>query len=158
MDLENREDAPTWRDRLIGKRLVTSSRHVALHDGWKSRDKTTWEPRIYFSAPLGEGKEKDMQWNVQKGSPLLMLPAEIRRLILEEVLPPQMLEMVTKVGWKYGDAKWMNTSAVVFCCRQLFVEGRGLAVASHTFAWESLPKKTRLCSAKREKQEYEWDR
>jgi hypothetical protein len=33
----------------------------------------------------------------------------------------------------------MNTSAVIFCSKQLYVEARDLAIAEHTFPVEGLP-------------------
>jgi hypothetical protein len=157
--LKGREDAQTWRDKLIGKRIVTSSRHVADHDSWKSKDASTWEPRVYYSAPLGEGLERTFEYSAQPASPLLRLPAEIRNLIMQAVLPPHVISRKTKGGRRsYGDATWLNTSAIIFCCKQLYVEGRGLALELHTFDWNRFPRNTRLCAAGRKKFEYDWNR
>ncbi|KAF2180310.1 hypothetical protein K469DRAFT_292118 [Zopfia rhizophila CBS 207.26] len=156
-----REDAQTWRDRLIDKRIVTSSLEIA---SWKScdfsYDPVVWEPKIYFCKPLREGFEKNMNYDIQPNSPLLRLPAEIRNHILEYVLPPHKIEEVKVPDGTGldGEATWMNTSAIIFCCKQLYKEGRALAVAKHTFRYEDFPRKTRLCGIRIEEFNYIWDR
>jgi hypothetical protein len=157
MYFKGREDAQTWKDRLIGKRIVCADRHVADHEGWKSTDPQDFEPRVFYSAPLNTTAAGiSRQYNIQTASPLLKLPAEIRNRILELVLPPHMTSQAHTEGPSFGDATWMNTSAIIFCCRQLYVEGRGMAVDLHTFEWEQLPKQTRLCAAGKAKSAYDY--
>lgn len=154
-----REDAQTWRDRLIGKRIVTSDPDIAAYDGWKSDDYlASWEPRAYYCHPNGNGFDKHIKYENQDSSPFLRLPAEIRNIILEMVLPPEMLSQKTDVdGMEQGDAVWMNTSAIIFTCKQLYVEGRTLAVEKHTFPYEKFAKKTRFCAAGNDERGYNWD-
>ncbi|KAJ4289586.1 hypothetical protein N0V90_010915 [Kalmusia sp. IMI 367209] len=143
-----REDAQTWKDRLIGKRIVTSDPHIAAHEGWKSTDYLThWEPRVYFSRPSGEGLDQHLRYDAQPHSALLRLPAELRLRILEFVLPPEMILQKTDVdGMELGDAEWLNTSAIIFTCKQLYIEGRALALEKHTFSYERFSRKTRFCA------------
>jgi len=150
-----REDAQTWRDRIIGKRIVTSDPDVASYLCWKEPDANTWEPRVYFCARIGEGFDKDIAYSTQAASPLLSLPAEIRIHILEYVLTPQILTPGTDTFYQQN-ITWMNTSAVIFCCKQLYAEGRALAVKLHTYEYERFPKRTRLCALPRDG-DYVWD-
>ncbi|KAH7117914.1 hypothetical protein B0J11DRAFT_95321 [Dendryphion nanum] len=154
-----REDAQTWKDRLIGKRIVSSDIHISGHDGWKTPDLAKWEPRVYYSAPVrGRSGEEERGFELQPNSPFLRLPAEIRNNILEFVLPPQILSQETEVeSTEEGDVIWMNTSAFIFCCKQLYAEGRQLALERHTFEFEKFPRKVRLCSANKEEFPYIWN-
>ncbi|KAF2640835.1 hypothetical protein P280DRAFT_469532 [Massarina eburnea CBS 473.64] len=155
---QNREDAQTWRDRLTGKRIVTSVPEIAAYEGWKTKDWTIWEPRIYFCKPISENLGKAIKFEVQEESRLLRLPAELRIRILEYVVPPEMIsQKIESTSRRQGDARWKNTSAVIFTCRQLYSEGHTLAVESHTFPYEKFPKKTRLCAQGDWDREYHWD-
>lgn len=156
-----REDAQTWKDRLIGKRLVSSDTHISSHDGWKTTDLTKWEPRVYYSAPvrsqLGK-KEGERGFELQLQSPFLRLPAEIRNHILEYVLPPQKISQESEgESSEEGGAVWMNTSAFIFCCKQLYIEGRLMALRRHTYEFEMLPRKVRLGTATKEEHPYIWN-
>jgi hypothetical protein len=155
-----REDVQIWRARLFGKRIVTSDRDIAAFDSWKtSHDWTSWEPRVYFSQPVGEGFEKGLRYETQPASTLLQLPAEIRCHILDLALQPEMISQKSDVGgMEQGDAVWMNTSAIIFACKQLYAEGRALAVDKHTFPYNALPKKTRLCATGSDDCWYAFDR
>lgn len=156
MSLQRREDAQSWRYQLIGKRIVSSDRHVTSYDRWKSSDAATpWEPRIYFCCSQGEGFEQTLVYNAQVGSPLLRLPGEIRNLILKEVVPPQTVAEQADSENTGGNVNWLNTSAIIFCCKQLYAEGRALAVEKHTFEWKKFPKKTRLCAAGKDRFKYD---
>ncbi|KAF2471205.1 uncharacterized protein BDR25DRAFT_367949 [Lindgomyces ingoldianus] len=159
--LENREDVQTWRDRLIGKRIVSSDPLIAEHEFWHTKDSRAWEPRIYHSTPAGEGFEKNISFDVQPDSPLLTLPAEIRNRIMEFVLPPHILEPDIDAFGKYqpegAEATWMNTSAIIFTCKQMYAEGRRLAVEKNTFAYEKFVRKTRLCATRKIEIKYIWD-
>lgn len=159
MYLKGREDVQTWKDRLLGKRIVSSDRRIVEHEGWTSTGSAEWEPRVYYSSPVGQGSEKGLIYSAQPNSPLLRLPAEIRNHILEYVLPPQMTRETRDAGQAetaedIEDASWVNTSAIIFCCKQLFIEGRAMAVNLHTFDWECFPRKTRFCAKPQAK--YDW--
>ncbi|KAF2878462.1 hypothetical protein BDV95DRAFT_634516 [Massariosphaeria phaeospora] len=150
-------DAETWRARLIGKRIVTSDPHIAAHVGWKTSNMAEWEPRVYVCQPARDGFEKDVRYVMQPCSPLLKLPAEIRAQILGYIVPPQELCVGLRTEEKeQGDKVWMNTSAVVFCCKQLYAEGRALAVQHHTFDFGAFPKWIRLGAVRRD-DDYVWD-
>lgn len=154
-----REDAQTWRDRVIGKRIVTADADIAAFDAWRlDPSSNMWEPRVYFCKPVGEGFDKGLAYEPQKESPLLRLPAEIRNHILELVLPPEMTSQQSEAdGIEHGDAVWMNTSAIIFTCKQLYAEGRPLAVSHHTFPYEGFPRKARLCATGDSGLGYIWD-
>ncbi|KAF2710763.1 hypothetical protein K504DRAFT_500705 [Pleomassaria siparia CBS 279.74] len=150
-----REDAQTWRDRLLGRRLVTPDLSVSSYPRWKN-DVYIWEPRVYFCAPPSEGLDAKLTYKTQPASPLLRLPAELRLQILECVVPVQMAWTgMNKLYQK--DATWMNTSDVMFCCKQLYAETRAMAVRLHTFEFELLPRRTRLCGMSREECIYIYD-
>jgi hypothetical protein len=156
-----REDVHVWRARLFGKRIVTRHREiVSAFDSWKTSDNwAVWEPRVYFSQPVGEGVENGLKYDPQPQSTLLQLPAEVRSNILDLVLAPEMISQKTDVGgMEQDDAEWMNTTAVIFACKQLYAEGRALAVDKHTFPYEKFPKKTRLCATGRDDCWYAFDR
>jgi hypothetical protein len=154
----NREDPQTWRDRLINKRIITSNPEVATHDSWKIPDPSRWEPRIYFCEPSLEGLDKNLAYKRQTHSRLLMLPAEIRNYILSFVLPPEEAAFEkTGEGPPQTSTVWINTSAIIFCCKQLYAEGRPLALQQHTFDWSCFPKKTRLCGARRDTEYWIFD-
>jgi hypothetical protein len=156
-NLKNREDVVVWRDRLIGKRLVTSHPGWAAHEAWKSANVAEWEPRMYLCKPIREGFEQTLKYDVQTASRFLMLPAELRNRILEFVLPPQqILNDAENDRIDPRDAPWMNTSAIIFCCKQLYAEGRTLAMEQHTFQLEKFPRKTRFCAPERENEHYNW--
>lgn len=158
--LDKRESTQTWRDRLIGKRIVSSDRHISEHEGWKSEDmKNVWEPRVYFCTPIGEGFEKDLKYTVQDECRLLKkLPTELRLQILAYVLPPHVVSHETQAeGKELEDSVGMNTSAVIFSCKQLYAEGRALAMDLHTFEWNKFPKKTRLCATIKDRYSYDWE-
>lgn len=156
MYFKGREDPQTWKDRLLGKRIVSPDRRIVDHDGWTATGSAGWEPRVYYSLPVGQGAERGLTYHAQPASPLLRLPAEIRNHILEYVLPPQMTREAgdAETSEDADDASWINTSAVIFCCKQLFVEGRAMAISLHTFDWEGFPKKTRFCAKPQAK--YDW--
>ncbi|KAF2688419.1 hypothetical protein K458DRAFT_384604 [Lentithecium fluviatile CBS 122367] len=156
-----REDVQIWRARLFGRRIVTPDREIAAFDSWKNNDNdwVDWEPRVYFSRPVGDGLEKSLKYKTQANSMLLQLPAEIRTQILDLVLAPEMISQKTNVGgMEQGDAVWMNTSAIIFTCKQLYAEGRALAVDKHTFPYEKFPKKTKLCATGGDDCWYNFDR
>lgn len=154
--LAKREDVQTWKNRLVGKRLVSSRQDIANHQGWKAEVSEGWEPRVYFSIPLHQGFDKHVQYALQPDSPLLKLPAEIRIHILEHVLPPDKTrEDAIVPAW--SEAGWTNTSAVIFTCKQLYAEGRALALETHTYDFAKLPRKTRLGAIERSEDRYEWD-
>lgn len=158
---ESREDLQTLKDRLIGKRIVTAEPHIAEYKGWKQPTVDIhWEPRVYLCISAGEGIDGRLQYETQPTSPLLRLPAEIRVHILEYVVPPQRVppQATDAAAIDQGDAPWMNTSAIIFCCKQLYVEARKLALESHAFEYEKFPRKTRFCNAQREESSYIWDR
>jgi hypothetical protein len=153
-----REDAAIWRDRIIGKRTISSDPDIAAHDGWVTTEWSLWEPRVYFCKPIGQGADKDMKFEIQGQSRLLQFPAELRNRILELVLPPEILSQDTNTeGMTRGDAVWKNTSAVIFTCKQLYFEGRKLAMETHTFSYDQFPRKTLLCAKRDNDRHYSWD-
>ena len=155
--LKKREDVAVWRDRLIGKRIVTSHPGFAAHEAWKSTNTAEWEPRMYLCEPVREGFERKLEYNPQSGCRFLTLPAEIRNHILDYVLPPQQVVDDTEDGRvDPHDAPWMNTSAIIFCCKQLYAEGRARAMDAHTFQLEKFPRKTRFCAPERANEHYNW--
>lgn len=156
--LESREDLQTWKGRLIGKRIVVSNRQVAEWDGWKDTNMNTWEPRIYYCETGQKSSRTSFTWDAQPSSFLLSLPAEIRIHILQYVVPPHMISQQTEDTPHKGDAVWMNTSGVMFACKQLYTESCGLAIEQNTFDWGKLPKKTRLCAADAKNSYYDWER
>jgi hypothetical protein len=141
---------------------VTPDSNIAsVFDSWKSSDIdwAAWEPRVYISRPIGEGFEKGLKYELQTQSALLRLPAEVRSSILDLVLEPEMISQKTDVGgMEQGDAEWMNSTAVIFTCKQLYAEGRALAVEKHTFPYARFPKKTRLCATGTDDCFYSFDR
>lgn len=156
-----REDVHVWRARLFGKRIVTHHHNVvSAFDSWKTnRDWASWEPRVYFSQPVGEGFENGLRYTPQTQAALLQLPAEVRSAILDLVLVPEMTSQKTHVGgMEQGDAEWMNTTAIIFTCRQLYAEGRAMAIDKHTFPYDDFPKKTRLCAQQQDDCWYSFDR
>jgi hypothetical protein len=155
MYFKGREDAQTWRDRLLGKRIVSSERMVVEHEGWRETESADWEPRVYYSAPVDEGSGRGFTYRAQPESALLRLPAEIRNHILELVLPPQEREEGER--GETEPIEWMNTSAIIFCCKQLFTEGRTMALNLHTIDWKEFPKRTRFCAPDKAKSEYDWN-
>lgn len=112
---------------------------------------------MYYNAPAEAASGIAFTYSTQSASPLLRLPAEIRNHILEITLPPQVdLQTDEPRESNTGDVDWINTSAVIFTCKQLYVEGRALAIQLHTFEWEKLPKQTRLCAPGRHKEAYDY--
>lgn len=153
-----REDAQTWRDRVIGKRITTGDPHIAAYPAWKCTDPLVWEPRIYLCQPIGKGLDKDLRYEAQPDSRLLQMPAEIRNRILELALASQTIPSLPALDpIPRMDPLWTCTSAVIFTCKQLYDEGRALAVAENTFKYEEFPKKTRFCATSREEYNYIWD-
>lgn len=151
--LESREDLQTLKDRLIGKRIVTADAHIARY---KPTEDIAWEPRVYLSIPPGKGLDSHLQFETQPASFLLSLPAEVRNHIMGYVVPPQ--QVACSPGTDRGNVSWINTSAVIFCCKQLYAETRRLCLEKHTFEYEKFPRKTRLCGAQKEERNYIWDR
>ena len=73
-------------------------------------------------------------------SPLLRLPAELRLQILailfEEIHPDDWLSSHHHDG--------ATPASVIFACKQLFIEGRDLALNACTFQYEDLPSFKRM--------------
>lgn len=152
-DISNREDVEIWRCRLVGKRLVTSSDDIAAWDDWKTPDAPPHFPRIYWCQPAEESLGRRLQYHLQPQSPLLSLPVELRLQILQRAVPPKRVEEPGQTARMAGDPpvveKWMNTSAIIFCCKQLYVEARELAVGEHTVPVEDLPRRCTLGPSER---------
>lgn len=148
MYFNNREDLQTWRDRLLGKRLVCSDRHVCEHAGWKTPDPARWEPRVYYCEMANPNHDVAFTYAPQPQSRLLSLPGEIRNQIIGYVLTVDVVRD-GHTGRNGGDEErleWARVAAVVFGCKQLYAEGRDVAVKACTFRWEDLPKRTKLCA------------
>jgi hypothetical protein len=120
---------------------------------------SSWEPRIYYCESAEKSSGTGFTWDAQPASLLLSLPAEIRNHILQYVVPPHMISQQTDEDTpQQNEATWMNTSAVIFCCKQLYSESCGLAIEHNTFDWGKLPKKTRMCAAGAKNLHYDWER
>ncbi|KAF2016643.1 hypothetical protein BU24DRAFT_207278 [Aaosphaeria arxii CBS 175.79] len=159
-DFNEREDVQTWRDRLLGKRLVTSDFEISEHTRTLL---SSWMPRVYFNKPLREGVDGDMQSDVQPDSRLLRLPAEIRNHVLEYVLAARPLEIDGCEGDGIGggvgrEIGTRDGCAVIFCCKQLYIEGRALALEQHTYSFEKLPKKRSFAYEMSSEDRYFWDK
>ncbi|KAF2003020.1 hypothetical protein P154DRAFT_108980 [Amniculicola lignicola CBS 123094] len=135
-----REDAQVWRDRLIGKRLVTSDPDVLESLATQRAKHPKRYPKVYSYELPGEGFDKHLEFNVQLGSRLLQLPAEIKNRILEFALspPPQLHDTYSSI------IEWGQRGAVILACKQLYAEGRTMALELNTFPYESLQAKTNL--------------
>ncbi|KAF2263685.1 hypothetical protein CC78DRAFT_268148 [Lojkania enalia] len=148
MRFETREDVQTWRARLVGKRIVTSDRSIISE--CEATADSMWAPRIYYNEKSREGSDGELRYEGQPRSRLLSLPAEIRNCVLSYVVQPKTESHGTEMdGSEKGDATWMNTTAIMFCCKQMYAEARPMAIQRHTFEVEGLPRKTRFRSTER---------
>ena len=151
--LRNREDVEVWRSRLVGRRIVTRTPGIhECNDAGGYHNPTQWMPRIYWCQPAEESLDRTLRYDLQPQSPLLMLPAEIRLRIWGMVVPPQKLEELGETPIMSGDPpppqeEWINTSAIMFCCKQLYVEIREAAVLEHTTWIEDFPRRFTLRAA-----------
>jgi hypothetical protein len=121
-----------WMMKLYGKRLVTddpelaatSKRKCAADRFWQSKENV----RIFYC-----GSAQPPPWSTSQAqhSRLLALPTEIRCQILEELLGEH--ERVADFG------KFAVKIAILFTCKQLYAEGRPIAVAGQTFKSNEIP-------------------
>ena len=119
-----------WRERLIGKRLVTASPCFISDHGAK----------VFHNEPIPSSLTLSTTKPFPDSSPLLLLPAELRFHILANVLkdlqPDDWLSAHHHVG--------ATPASVIFTCKQLYIDGRQLALEACTFDYEELPVKRRM--------------
>ena len=117
-----------WLNQLVGKRLITSNPSFNDYNG--ARVFHNSRETIVQIVP-GPGLPKVLP-------PLLQLPAEIRLQILHLVL---------------GDVQpddWLSShhgatpASVIFACKQLYIEGKKIALEVCTFKYEDLPESHRM--------------
>ncbi|ORY07142.1 hypothetical protein BCR34DRAFT_28335 [Clohesyomyces aquaticus] len=156
LDFSKREDVQVWKERLSGKRVTTSDPQIAAHDLWKDPKDLEWVPRIFFAKPIGEGFDQHITFDAQPRSILLSLPPELRNRILEFALTMDVPQADQLDNFK-GEVRWENLSAVIFTCKQLYAEGRAMAVRRHTIDSKIFPKKTRFCGEGRPEDNYVWN-
>lgn len=119
-----------WKARLLGKRLVTAS--------------PSWEGQygviVFHNEPTRSSLVPNIKESFSSSSPLLRLPAELRFHIL------------TKVFEKLHSNDWLSShyhagatpASVIFACKQLYLDGRQLALRACTFDYEDTPSKWRM--------------
>ncbi|KAI4170338.1 MAG: hypothetical protein LQ346_008875, partial [Caloplaca aetnensis] len=113
-----------WEERLLGRRLITETATFETK-GFK----------IYHNEPNPSTLTSIPTNPPATLSPLQKLPPEIRLQILAEVFKD-----VKPTDWlsaHYHDGA--TPASVIFTCRQLYREGRELALKACTFEYAELP-------------------
>ena len=128
-------DCRVWPERLSGRRLITCLAGFTTLAGGK----------VFHNAP-------DSSVSILPSPPtattsrLLLVPLEIRRLILSYVLTAEKCyEMDNTKKTKTGRTCWISlyrektSAAIIFVYKQLYIEGRDFALDAYTYSYEDLP-------------------
>ena len=129
-----------WEEKLVGRKMITKDRAAAgpYNTALPSDQVIMARPRVFYSSALSDVTALSSSIDLTsaasnaRGSPFLKLPTEIRAQILDDALMP-----IRLAG--DDDRHWIHSTSVILTCKQLFVEGRAIALQKNTFERTELP-------------------
>jgi hypothetical protein len=136
-----------WNSKLSGKRITTNDLEKARRDyaaaSRTGRARIHPPKRIYFYTPSVLPPSFEFDHRMQQNSSFMKLPTELRLQILQEALTPgsytEHREQKTN-----NTPSWIRGSAIaiIFTCKQLYLEGRPIALRNYTVMDSELPNYT----------------
>lgn len=129
-----------WEEKLVGKKMITEDRAASgpYNTARPSKQVIMARPRVFYSTARSDFTASTSSLNPNSAPPnthrcpFLKLPTEVRAQILEQALTP------TRLAGD-GDRHWIHSTSVILTCKQLYTEGRAIALQKNTFKRTELP-------------------